>query len=93
MKKKKGIIRKILSPKWLMLLPVYFYKGVVSPVLPNVCIYRPSCSTYMVEAVKRHGLFKGSRLGAWRILRCAPWGKGGVDLVPDNPKGPMKWLM
>jgi len=47
----------------------------------------------MVEAVKKHGLFKGSRLGAWRILRCAPWSKGGVDFVPDNPKGPMKWLM
>jgi len=47
----------------------------------------------MLEAVKKHGVLKGGRMGTRRILRCVPWKQGGLDPVPDNPKGPMKWLM
>ena len=89
----KKRIKFFLSFKWFFLLPVYFYRKVVSPVLPSMCIYKPSCSYYMLEAVKKHGVLKGGRMGTRRILRCVPWKQGGLDPVPDNPKGPMKWLM
>ncbi len=60
---------------------------------PPVCIYIPSCSNYMLIALKKWGALKGLWLGIKRIMRCVPWKEGGVDPVPDNPKGPMKWLM
>jgi len=78
--------------KTLILLPVYFYKKCISPLLPNTCIYSPSCSSYMVDAVKDFGVIRGVAMGIWRILRCVPWAEGGVDPVPDNLKGEAKWL-
>jgi putative membrane protein insertion efficiency factor len=47
------------------------------------CPYIPSCSHYGYEAITKHGAFKGSILAIWRILRCNPFSKGGVDPVPD----------
>lgn len=45
------------------------------------CRYHPTCSQYTYEAVEKHGTIKGLSLGAWRILRCNPWSKGGYDPV------------
>lgn len=67
---------------WLLLQPIYIYKRVISPVLPPSCRYTPSCSTYMIEALKKHGPVKGLYLGIRRILRCHPWGGQGYDPVP-----------
>ncbi len=67
---------------WIFLLPVRFYQMFVSPLLPPVCRFEPSCSNYFVRAVQKHGVFKGSALGVWRILRCQPFSKGGYDPVP-----------
>lgn len=78
--------------KWILISLVRFYKIAISPLLPNACIYTPTCSTYMIEAIKKFGIY-GFFLGIKRIFRCAPWNKGGFDPVPDNPKGDMKWLM
>ena len=58
------------------------YKRWLSPLLPPVCRFTPSCSEYAVEAYTRHGFIKGSWLTAWRILRCNPFGAGGSDPVP-----------
>ena len=55
------------------------------------CIYTPSCSVYSMEAYERHGFIVGSWLTLKRLLRCAPWGKGGFDPVPTNLRGKMKW--
>lgn len=66
----------------LLLLPIYGYKWFISPLLPPMCRYTPSCSTYAVEALKRHGPLKGLALTLWRILRCNPWGGCGHDPVP-----------
>ena len=63
------------------------YKKFISPMLGNHCRFYPTCSSYTIEALTVHGLFKGSVLAAWRILRCNPFGKPGLDPVP--PKG--KW--
>ena len=50
--------------------------------LGDVCRFEPSCSHYTSEAIRRHGFLKGSLLGAWRILRCNPFCRGGRDPVP-----------
>ncbi len=78
--------------KILLISMVRFYKMCLSPFLGRSCIHRPTCSSYMIEAIEKHGPLKGVWLGFRRILRCAPWGKGGFDPVPDNLKGDMKWL-
>ena len=57
------------------------------------CIYTPSCSVYAIEAYLRHGFVVGSWLTLARLLRCAPWGKGGFDPVPMNLRGKMKWYV
>jgi len=69
---------------WLLILPIKFYKYSISPLLPNSCRHVPSCSEYAVEALKVHGIFRGSVLAVWRILRCNPWGTHGWDPVPPK---------
>ncbi|NMB64737.1 MAG: membrane protein insertion efficiency factor YidD [Spirochaetes bacterium] len=61
---------------------IKLYKLVISPVLPNACRFYPTCSQYAIEALTRHGLFKGGFLSIKRILRCHPFCDGGYDPVP-----------
>lgn len=65
---------------------VRFYQYAISPWLGNNCRYQPTCSSYMIEALKEHGLIKGLWLGTKRIGRCHPWGSHGYDPVPKNNK-------
>ena len=58
------------------------YRAVISPLYGDVCRYYPSCSAYALGAIQQHGVVKGVGLGVWRIARCHPWAKGGVDDVP-----------
>lgn len=58
------------------------YKWGVSPLLPSACRFHPTCSEYMREAVDRHGVLRGVRLGIVRIVRCHPFHAGGYDPVP-----------
>jgi putative membrane protein insertion efficiency factor len=64
------------------LLPVHFYRYVISPLTPASCRHIPTCSEYSIEAVKRYGLLKGGAMAAERISRCHPWGTAGYDPVP-----------
>lgn len=66
----------------ILILPIKVYQLVISPILPNSCRYTPTCSHYMVEAIKKHGPLKGTWLGLKRIGRCHPWGGHGHDPVP-----------
>ncbi len=66
----------------ILLLPIYFYRGVISPMLPPRCRFTPTCSQYAVEALKKHGPLKGLWLSMKRIGRCHPWGGSGYDPVP-----------
>lgn len=66
----------------LLLLPIYFYRRCISPLLPPSCRYTPTCSQYAVEAIKKHGPFKGFWLTVKRIGSCHPWGGSGYDPVP-----------
>ncbi|MGB1216779.1 MAG: membrane protein insertion efficiency factor YidD [Saprospiraceae bacterium] len=59
----------------LYVIPIHFYKLAISPLLPSSCRYTPTCSTYTLQAIMKYGIFKGTFLGAKRILRCHPWSK------------------
>ncbi|GAB2780005.1 membrane protein insertion efficiency factor YidD [Rhabdobacter roseus] len=58
------------------------YQAVLSPYFPNACRYSPTCSQYMIEAIQKYGVWKGTRLGLRRLGRCHPWGGSGFDPVP-----------
>ena len=66
----------------ILLLPFSFYRAAISPMFPPSCRYVPTCSQYAIEAIKKHGPFKGLWLAVKRILRCHPWGGSGYDPVP-----------
>ena len=68
--------------EFIILLPVYFYRFAISPLIPARCRYTPTCSQYAIDAVKKHGALKGTWLAVKRILRCHPWGGSGYDPVP-----------
>ena len=57
------------------------YRRFVSPLLPPSCRFLPSCSEYGTHAIERHGLARGALLAAWRLLRCNPLSRGGLDPV------------
>ena len=61
---------------------VRVYQYGLSPLLPGSCRYTPSCSHYAVEALRKHGAWRGGRLPLKRILSCHPWGGHGHDPVP-----------
>jgi putative membrane protein insertion efficiency factor len=68
--------------KKLAFFLIRIYQLVLSPVFGKNCRFHPSCSYYMKEAIKKHGLLKGILLGTKRLLKCHPFHSGGVDLVP-----------
>ncbi|WP_089773727.1 membrane protein insertion efficiency factor YidD [Ruania alba] len=72
------------NPATVVLLAlVRGYQLVVSPWFAPTCRYHPSCSAYAIDALRRHGPLKGTALAGWRLLRCNPWSRGGVDQVPE----------
>jgi putative membrane protein insertion efficiency factor len=72
-------IRGIIISPFVLLVKIY--QGAISPLLPNACRYTPTCSQYAIEALQKHGLFKGGWMGIKRILSCNPWGGHGHDPV------------
>ena len=70
---------------WLAIIPIRIYQYLISPLLPTSCRHIPTCSQYAIEALKTHGLVKGTWLAGSRILRCHPWGTHGLDPVPPKP--------
>lgn len=69
---------------WVLLKLLRLYQLTLSPLLGNNCRFYPSCSSYAMEAVERHGPWRGSALALRRLSRCHPWHAGGVDPVPTN---------
>jgi len=73
-------ISRILSLPFILLIRIY--QLVISPLLGPKCRFTPTCSSYSLQAFKKHGVFKGFKLSAKRISRCHPWGGSGHDPVP-----------
>ena len=69
--------------KKFFLMLVRGYQKFISPLFPPSCRYYPTCSNYMLGALKKHRALKGTLMGTARILRCNPFVKGGYDPVPD----------
>jgi len=63
------------------------YKWAISPMLLPACRYWPTCSEYAMEAVERYGVLLGGAKAAWRLMRCHPLARGGVDPVVKIPSG------
>ncbi|MEX1001445.1 MAG: membrane protein insertion efficiency factor YidD [Crocinitomicaceae bacterium] len=72
--------------KAIFIFPVKVYQYVISPIFPASCRYHPTCSNYMIQAIKEWGPLRGSWMGLKRISTCHPWGGMGEDPVPENPK-------
>jgi len=73
-------MKRIISKIFILL--IRFYQMVISPVLPASCRYSPTCSQYGIEAIRKHGPFKGGYLTFKRFISCGPWGGSGYDPVP-----------
>lgn len=74
------MLNKILSKIFLAFIA--FYKNAISPLLSPACRYSPTCSEFGMQAIKKHGAFKGGWLTIKRFLSCNPWGGNGYDPVP-----------
>jgi uncharacterized protein len=70
--------------KILLILPIRFYRTVISPLMAPHCRFHPSCSAYAEEAISRFGAVRGLYLASHRILRCHPLAEGGIDPVPQE---------
>ena len=68
--------------KKIFIALIQIYRKYISPIKGTKCPYFPTCSEYGMEAIAKYGVFKGSLLAAWRIIRCNPFSKGGYDPVP-----------
>jgi uncharacterized protein len=82
--------RRFLTMKRILLASIAFYQRWISPMVHMLgvggCKYLPTCSEYAVRAIVLHGALRGSGLAIWRLLRCQPFSRGGLDQVP-MPKG------
>ena len=67
----------------ILIFAIKGYQKLISPYFAPRCKYYPSCSTYALTAIKRHGA-KGVVMATWRVLRCNPWSLGGVDYVDEE---------
>ncbi len=74
-------------PKAVALFLLRGYKWGLSPLFLPACRYVPTCSEYAMEAVERYGVVKGGLMAAWRVLRCHPLAKGGLDPVVRQRNG------
>ena len=82
-------ITKVLEFIWLIprnavIAFLLGYRKVISPLYGDVCRYHPTCSAYGLGQIQQRGIWFGSVLTVWRILRCNPWSAGGVDLVTEG---------
>lgn len=73
--------------KRALLAVIGFYRAHISPHLPPACRFYPNCSVYAMTAIRRFGAFRGLLLAVWRVFRCNPWCRPGLDYVPVRREG------
>jgi len=71
--------------RFLFIIPIRLYRYFISPLLGPSCRFYPSCSNYAEDAIKQHGVIRGSWLALKRLAKCHPWHEGGIDPVPPQP--------
>jgi len=69
----------------VLIAMIRVYRLTLSGLLGGQCRFEPSCSAYAEEAIRTHGAGRGLLLATWRVLRCNPFGRPGVDPVPSEP--------
>lgn len=74
-------MKKVFIFPFVLLIRIYQF--LLSPLMPASCRFNPTCSQYSLEALSKHGLYKGTLLAVKRISKCHPWGGEGHDPVPD----------
>lgn len=88
---KKGLTRILCllqaGLQWAVLKLLRFYQLVISPWLGPSCRHSPTCSNYMIEAIKEWGVIRGVWMGIKRLAKCHPWGTEGYDPVPRKGSG------
>jgi uncharacterized protein len=70
--------------KYAAIAAVHVYRWTLGLLTAGSCKYHPSCSQYALDALRTYGFLRGSILAGWRLLRCNPWSRGGVDFVSDQ---------
>ena len=68
----------------ILIALVKTYRLLLSPWLGQQCRFHPTCSQYALEALQKHGAYRGSWLSLKRLACCHPWHAGGIDPVPEN---------
>ena len=74
------MLKKILIFPLIFLVKIY--QSIISPLFPPTCRYKPTCSEYAIQSLKKHGLIKGVFLSIKRVVNCHPWGGSGYDPIP-----------
>lgn len=80
-----GLLNVWVFPRNIAITFILFWRKLISPLYGDVCRYYPSCSAYGLGSIQQHGIVYGSALTIWRIFRCNPFSKGGVDEVSPGP--------
>ena len=87
------IVKLRMGVRWVLIKLIRFYQLAISPYLGQTCRHSPTCSSYMIEAIREWGALRGTWMGLKRLSRCHPWGTFGYDPVPkkeeDNEKEKM----
>jgi uncharacterized protein len=71
-------------PRWIAVAAIRGYRLVLAGSFGGHCRFYPSCSHFAEDAIRSHGVVRGVALGTWRLLRCNPFGSGGIDPVPTR---------
>lgn len=76
---KKTIEKSAKLAEYVLIAPIRFYRRFISPLTPPRCRFYPTCSEYAILAIRKYGSIKGGIKAVWRILRCNPFSRGGID--------------
>jgi len=86
MQKSKGYSKSLAPndfktslPAYLLIFVIYMYRYTLSPLFGNSCRFYPTCSQYAEDALRKHGVLRGSKMAVKRLLKCHPWHEGGYD--------------
>ncbi len=90
-----NILQIRFFPRFIVLKAIRIYQktlsfdhGLMKFFYPEgYCRFHPTCSEYGYQAIEKYGLIRGGWLTVWRVLRCNPFNKGGIDEVPKTKHG------